>query len=66
MDGYPPAQHSASGGFSLAAKGGLAAGVLFMLFFGTGVYVVFFKYRKGPVGFEVDVEMPGRSVPARN
>jgi hypothetical protein len=64
MDGYmphPPAQDSATEGYSSAAKGGLA-GVLVMLL--TIVVYVFFKSRKCSVRFEVDVEMPERSVHA--
>jgi len=63
MDGYtlhPPAQDSATGGYSSAAKGGVA-GVLIMLLLAV-VVDVFFKCRKCSVKFEVDVEMPERSV----
>jgi hypothetical protein len=79
MDGYtlhPPAQDSATGGYSLAAKGGLA-GVLFMILLAV-VVSVFFKCRNCSVKFEVDlkcqkgamsmlemdVEMPEKSVHA--
>jgi hypothetical protein len=64
MDGcipHPPAQDSATAGYSSAAKGGLA-GVLVMLL--TIVVYVFFKCRKCSVRFEVDVEMSERSVHA--
>jgi hypothetical protein len=63
MDGYilhPPALDSATAGYSSAAKGGLA-GVLVMLLLGI-VFYVFFKFRNCSVKFEVDVEMPERSV----
>jgi uncharacterized protein HemX len=65
MDGYilhPPAQDSATAGYSSAAKGGLA-GVLVVLLLGIGFYV-FFKCRNCSVKFEVDVEMPDRGVHA--
>ncbi|KAL9334703.1 hypothetical protein Peur_071884 [Populus x canadensis] len=65
MDGYilhPPAQDSATAGYSSAAKGGLA-GVLVMLLLGI-VFYVFFKFRNCSVKFEVDVEMPDRDVHA--
>ncbi|KAJ6888006.1 hypothetical protein NC652_029118 [Populus alba x Populus x berolinensis] len=57
----PPAQDSATEGYSTAAKGGLA-GVLVMLL--TIVVYVFFKRRNCTVRFEVDVEMPEISVHA--
>ena len=63
MDGdnlHPPAQDTATAGYSSAAKGGLA-GVLVMLLLAI-VYYVFFKCRNCSVRFEVDVEMPERSV----
>jgi len=56
MDGYsphPPAQDSATEGYSPAAKGGLA-GVLVMLL--TIVVYVFFKRRNCSVRFEVDLK----------
>ncbi|KAL3574844.1 hypothetical protein D5086_022945 [Populus alba] len=64
MDGYiphPPAQDSATEGYSAAAKGGLAV-VLVMLL--TIVVYVFFKRRNcsARARFEVDVEVPERSV----
>ncbi|KAJ6888013.1 hypothetical protein NC652_029121 [Populus alba x Populus x berolinensis] len=58
---HPPAQDSATEGYSSAAKGGLA-GVLIMLL--TIVVYVLFKRRKCSVRIEVDVEMPERSVHA--
>jgi hypothetical protein len=63
MDGdnlHPPAQDTATAGYSSAAKGGLA-GVLVMLLLAI-VFYVFFKCRNCSVRFEVDVEMPERSV----
>jgi hypothetical protein len=63
MDGYiphPPAQDSATAVYSTAAKGGLA-GVLVMLLLAI-VFYVFFKRRNCSARFEVDVEMPERSV----
>ena len=65
MDGFtglhPHAQDSATGGYSSAAKGGLA-GVLVMLL--TIAVYVFFRRRNCSVRFEVDVEMPERNVHA--
>jgi len=65
MDAYilhPPAQDSATAGYSSAAKGGLA-GVLVMLLLAI-VFYVFYKLRKCSLKFEVDVEMPDRGVHA--
>jgi hypothetical protein len=65
MEGYiphPPAQDSATAGYSSAAKGGLA-GVLVMLLLAI-VFYVFFQRRNCSVRVEVDVEMPERSVHA--
>ncbi|KAJ6881551.1 hypothetical protein NC651_028213 [Populus alba x Populus x berolinensis] len=66
MDGYtlhPPAPDSATGGYSSAAKGGVA-GVLITLL--TIVVYVFFKRRNCQVKVVgvIDVEMQERSVNA--
>jgi hypothetical protein len=62
---HPPAQDSATGGYSSAAKGGVA-GVLVMLL--TIVVYVFFKRRNCQVKVVgvIDVEMQERSGHAGN